>query len=176
FIDDRDKGMVARLTSTSLTPLQYVSGKWGAFMVIVVIQIIVLQTFGKLVYTIPMEQPFYIVIIALALTFCTTGLGLALSVLIRTNNMGIAITQVVALVGAMIGGLWMTLETLPDFFQTISRFTPQYWAHIGFKDAMAGTITIPNLLLSTIILIGFGIGGLFIAMLAYPRFLQRAKN
>src|SRR5699024_10137972 len=68
FIDDRDKGLVARLASTPLTPLQYVAGKWIAFMIIVAIQIIVLQTFGKLVYTIPIQQPISLAIIAIALT------------------------------------------------------------------------------------------------------------
>ena len=176
FIDDRDKGLVARLASTPLTPLQYVAGKWIAFMIIVAIQIIVLQTFGKLVYTIPIQQPISLAIIAIALTFCTTGIGLALSIVIKTNNMGIAITQVIALVGAMIGGLWMPLEMMPDFFQMISRVTPQYWAHIGFKEAMSGTITISSLLLSSVILIGFGCLGLIISLVAYPTFLRRAKN
>src|SRR5699024_8068112 len=145
-------------------------------MIIVAIQIIGLQTFGKLVYNIPIQQPVYMAVIAIALTFCTTGLGLALSVLIRTMNMGIAITQIVALAGALIGGLWIPTDLMPDFFQTISHLTPQYWAHTGFKEAMEGNASIASLLQSTLILIAFGCVGLLAAILFYPTFLQRAKN
>lgn len=176
FLEDRDKGMIARLAGTPLTPLQYVSGKWMAYLLIVLFQIIILQMFGRIVYTIPIEQPFFIMIVSFTLAFCATGLGIALSVLIRTNNMGIAITQVVALGGAIIGGLWMPLDMMPDFIQKLSRLTPQYWAHIGLKEAMAGTATYQDTIISAVILVGFGCFGLLVSVLAYPAFLRRAKN
>lgn len=176
FLEDRDKGMIARLASTPLSPLQYVSGKWGAYSLVVVLQIVILQLFGRIVYTIPIEQPFLMMIVAFALAFCATGLGIALSVLIRTNNMGIAITQVVALGGAIIGGLWMPLDMMPDFMQKASRFTPQYWAHNGMMEAMKGTASYQDIFISTVILLIFGSLGLLLSLLAYPAFLRRAKN
>jgi|SRR5690625_548378 len=176
FLQDRDNGWIARLTSTPLSPMQYLLGKWLPFSIIVLIQIIVLQTFGKVVYTIPIEQPVFLLLLAIALTLCTTAIGLAIAVIIRTNNMGIAITQIIALVGALIGGLWIPYELLPDFLQKIGAFTPQYWAHDGFMQAMAGTLTIQGLLKSTGVLLGYSACSLLIAYLAYPRFLQRAKH
>src|SRR5699024_11907358 len=39
FLEDRNKGMVARLASTPLSPYAYLMGKWGVYIAIVLIQI-----------------------------------------------------------------------------------------------------------------------------------------
>lgn len=176
FIYDRDNGWVARLASTPLPSLQYIIGKSLSFALVVVIQIIVLQTFGKIVYTIPIEQPIYLLLLTLALTSCVIGIGLAISVMIRTINMGIAITQIIALVGALVGGLWIPFDMMPDFLQKIGSATPQYWAHFGFKQAMSGTLSVIDLFKVIAVLLGYSFVGFFSAYLIYPNFLKRAKN
>lgn len=176
FIYDRDTGWIARLASTPIPPLYYLIGKSLSFFLVVLIQIIVLQTFGKIVYTIPIEQPVFLFLLAIALTSCVIGIGLAISVAIRTNNMGIAITQVIALVGALIGGLWMPFDVMPNLIQKIGSITPQYWAHTGFKQAMSGTLNGVDLLKIIAVLFGYSFVGFFSAYLIYPNFLKRAKN
>ena len=176
FIHDRDTGWIARLASTPLPSLHYLIGKSLSFFLVVLIQIIVLQTFGKIVYTIPIEQPVFLLLLALALTSCVIGIGLVISVTIRTNNMGIAITQIIALVGALVGGLWIPFDMMPDVLQKIGSITPQYWAHTGFKQAMSGTLNVTDLCKVIAVLIGYSFVGLFSAYLMYPNFLKRAKN
>lgn len=133
FIKDRNMGMIARISSTPLSPYLYLLGKWIPYMYIVSIQIAILLLFGKLVYDVPLEQPVQLSILAIALTFMVTGLGLLLAVVVKTNNMGIALTQVIALGGALLGGLWVPVDMMPDFLQILSRFLPQYWAHQDFR-------------------------------------------
>ncbi|WP_164670838.1 ABC transporter permease [Virgibacillus doumboii] len=176
FIKDRNIGMVARIASTPLSPYLYLLGKWLSYMYIVFIQIVILLLFGKLVYNIPLEQPVHLLILSAILTFSVTGLGLALAVIVKTNNMGIALTQIIALGGAMLGGLWMPVDMMPDILQIISRFLPQYWAHQAFQNAMAGTIGYTDLLQTSLILLGFGLAGFIAALLYYPNFLKRAKG
>lgn len=176
FIEDRDKGMVARLASTPLSPYAYLFGKWLPYVVIVFIQMIVLLAFGKIVYNFPIEQPLLLGMLALILTFCITGLGLALSLFIRTSNMGVAITQIITLGGALLGGLWMPMEAMPALFQKVGKLTPQYWAHNAFQEAMTGTLTYTDFLIASLILLVFGAVGFIIAFFAYPSFLRRAKH
>ncbi|ALX49269.1 ABC transporter permease [Lentibacillus amyloliquefaciens] len=176
FIKDRDKGMVARIASTPLSPYLYILGKWIPFIYIVMIQIMILLLFGKTVYDIPLEQPVYLLFLSVLLTFTVTGIGLALAVIVKTNNMGIALTQVIALGGAMLGGLWMPVDMMPDILQTISAFLPQYWGHQAFQDAMAGTLQFADFLQISLILSGFGLSGFIAALLGYPNFLKRAKG
>src|SRR5699024_627417 len=114
FLKDRDLGMTARIASTPLAPQFYLLGKWIPYMFIVWIQIFILIVFGKIVYHIPIEQPVFLFFLSIVLSFTATGFGLAMSLLVKTENMGIALTQVIALGGAMLGGLWMPLDLLPE--------------------------------------------------------------
>ncbi|ENH98049.1 ABC-type transport system permease [Gracilibacillus halophilus YIM-C55.5] len=176
FIKDRNTGIVSRIASTPLSPYAYLLGKWVPYMYIVFIQIVVLLSFGKLIYDVPLKQPLWLLLISLFLTFTVTGLGLALSVIVKTNNMGIAFTQVIALGGAMLGGLWVPVDVMPETLQTISHLLPQYWAHQALQEAMGGTMEAMGLLQPLLILFCFGLGGFIIALISYPRFLQRAKG
>lgn len=176
FLKDKNAGMTARLASTPLSPLQYLIGKWIPHMYVVCIQMIVLFLFGKIVYDIPFQQPLLLLILAIILAYTVTGIGLALALFAKTENMGLAVTQLIALGGAMLGGLWMPLDTMPSFLQLLAKFLPQYWAHQSFQDAMTGTLTYGDFLLASLVLLGFGTIGLIIALVQYPRFLKQARN
>lgn len=176
FIKDRDKGMVARLASTPVKSSAYLVGKWLPFVYIVLIQIIVLFLFGKLVYNVSIGEPLILVILSIFITFTVTAIGLVMALTVNTENMGIAITQIIALGGAMLSGLWMPLEMMPGFMQTIGRFFPQYWAHQSFQDAMAGTTQISELLQTLGILFAIGVVAFIFALIRYPYFLKRAVN
>src|SRR5690625_2604958 len=115
FLKDRDSGMTARIASTPLSPKKYLIGKWLSFVIIVWIQIFILLLFGKIVYYIPLEQPVHIFLLTILLAFMTTGIGLMIALLVQTENMGIAITQVIALGGAVLGGLWMPIDFMRTF-------------------------------------------------------------
>lgn len=176
FIKDRDLGMTARIASTPLSPYLYLMGKWLPYMGIVLIQMIILFLFGKLVYNVSLEQPVLLFILALFLAFTATGLGLALAVLVKTDNMGLAITQIIGLGGALLSGLWIPIDMMPDFMQSIAHFLPHYWAHQAFQDAMNGTLLYSNLFQTLLILFGFGFVGFIIALLRYPHFLKLARG
>lgn len=176
FIKDRDLGMTARIASTPVSPYLYLLGKWLPYMGIVFIQMIILFLFGKLVYNVSLEQPLLLFVLALFLTFTATGLGLALAMLVKTDNMGIAITQIIALGGALLSGLWIPIEIMPDFMQTIAHFLPQYWAHQAFQDAMNGALVYGYFFQTLLILLGFGAAGFIIALWRYPHFLKQARG
>ncbi len=176
FIKDRDHGMTARIASTPLSPILYLIGKWIPYVIIVFTQMVVLFIFGKVVYDIPLGQPIAIIVLSLFLAVSVSGLGLALALFSKTENMGIAVTQVIALGGAMLGGLWIPFDQLPQFMQSASHFIPQYWAHQAFQDAMNGTLTFETFfqtigVLSIVCLIGF-----ISALIQYSSFLRRAKS
>lgn len=176
FLKDKKVGMISRVASTPLSPYQFLLGKWITYMYIVIIQILILLLFGKLVYQVPLNQPIYLFVLSLSLTFLVTGLGLLLAVTVKTSNMGIALTQLIALGGAVLGGLWMPIEMMPKFLQTLSNFIPQYWAHQAFQEAMAGTLGILDLIITVTILLGIGVVGFITALLYYPKFLKGAKG
>jgi ABC-2 type transport system permease protein len=176
FVKDRDKGMVARIASTPLPIKDYFIGKWIPFMLIVLIQIAVLFGFGVVVYDLPLGDPAALLLLSIMLAFIVSGWGMALSVLVKTENMGIAVTQIIALGGAMFGGLWLPVELMPDFMQTISKAMPQYWAIEGYKEIILQNGTTGDILFNVMILFIAGLAGGVLAFIAYPRFLRLSRS
>ena len=176
ILKDLQSGMTARLASTPLKSSSYLYGKWITYFIIVLIQIIILFTFGKIVYQIPMMQPILLILFSIALSVMVTGLGLGLALSVRTFNMGIAITQIIALGGALLSGLWVPHEFLPKMIQTIGKFLPQYWAHQSMQEAMLGTLRLQDFMFTLVILLAAGMLGFIVAFSRYPAFLKRARN
>lgn len=176
FVKDMQNGMVARLASTPLTKYQYLLGKWFPYILIVLAQIVALLLFGYFVYGVELGNIAALFLISLALAVITTGWGLALSLITKNENMGLAITQIIALGGAMIGGLWVPTEFLPEFMQTMGLFLPQYWAQQGFLEVMMYGGGIMDIFMHVGILLGYALLGLAIAILGYRRFLAAARG
>ena len=176
FISDKDTGMTARLSSTSMRPLSYLVGMWIPYLLVVIFQCAVLLSFGHFVYGLELGDILSVIIIILALAFCVTGLGLALSVFAKSENQGIAFTQLIAMGGAVIGGLWFPTEMMPKFMQTIGHFTPQYWAQQGLKSIILHGAHLQDIWLNVLILLAFSVVALLIAMLQFPRFMRQAAH
>ncbi|PKR77323.1 ABC transporter permease [Halalkalibacillus sediminis] len=176
FLKDKESGMLARLTSTPLNKYQYLIGKWIPFILIVFVQTWALLGFGYFVYDLYLGDLVAITVLTIALTLTTTGLGLAIALFSKSENFGIMITQILALGGAMLGGLWVPMEIMPDFIQTIGLFVPQYWAQQGFQDIMLRGANFLDIGLSVIILLGVGGIGLLIATRVFKPFLRDAKS
>jgi ABC-2 type transport system permease protein len=176
FIKDKDSGMLARLRSTPMKPYQYLIGMWVPNILVVTIQSTVLLSFGRIVYNLHLGDLFAISAIVLGLAICSTGIGLALSMLVRSENQGTAFTQIITMGGAIIGGLWFPYEFMPAFAQAAGKFSPQYWAQRGFQDVMVRGAHLSDIWMTLVVLLTFGAVGLLIASLRFKRFLHSATN
>ncbi|MBM7634572.1 ABC transporter permease [Geomicrobium sediminis] len=174
LLKDLRQGMISRLATSPKHPLHYLLGKWFAFIVVVMLQIVILLGFGWLVYDVQIGHLMAIFTLSLFLSMTATAIGLLISMAVRSENSGIAITQVLALGGAIVSGLWMPIEFMPNFVQQASVFFPQYWAHQAYLEVMASSGTLVNILPSLVILLVFTIICLAIALFLYPRFLRDA--
>ncbi|MBN3523501.1 ABC transporter permease [Paenibacillus apiarius] len=176
FISDKETGMTARLSSTPMRPLSYLIGMWIPYLLVVLFQCAVLLSFGHFVYGLELGDMLSVVVIILALSLCVTGLGLALSVFAKSENQGVAFTQLIAMGGAVIGGLWFPTEMMPKFMQIIGQFTPQYWAQQGLKSVILHGAHVQDIWPNVLILLAFACVTLFIAVLQFPRFMRQAAH
>jgi ABC-2 type transport system permease protein len=176
FIKDKDSGMLARLRSTPMKPYHYLVGMWVPNILVVMIQCTVLLTFGKLVYNLHLGDISAIAAIVIGLAICSTGFGLALSMLVRSENQGTAFTQIITMGGAIIGGLWFPYDFMPAFAQAAGKFSPQYWAQHGFQDVMVRGAHISDIWMTLVVLLSFGVVGLLVASLRFKRFLHSATD
>ncbi len=176
FIKEKESGMLARLRCTPLKPLSYLIGEWISFILIALIQCTVLLAFGHFVYDLHLGDVFAVALIVLSLAICGTGIGLALSVWVQSENQGIAFTQIFTMGGAIVGGLWFPFDLLPDAVQIVGRFTPQYWAQHGLQDVMIRNAHLADVWPTLLILLGFGALGLALAVTRFKKFMLTAHN
>ncbi|MBM7644634.1 ABC-2 type transport system permease protein [Scopulibacillus daqui] len=176
FFDEKKSGLLARVQSTTVKPYQYLIGMWLPFVIIVFAQCVLLFAFGHWVYNLNLGDLAALGLIIICISICSSGLGLALSLIVSSENMAMVISQIIALGGAMVGGLWMPSYLMPSFVQTIGQFTPQFWAQKSLQDVIARGAHIGNVIDGLAILTAFGIVGLIVAMICFPRFLRSAAN
>lgn len=174
FIRDKESGMTARLCSTPMKPLTYLVGMWVPYIIVVLFQSAVLLSFGHFVYGMQLGDVLAIALVIAALGICVTGLGLLISLIAKGENQGLAITQLIALGGAMIGGLWFPHEMMPKFMQTIGHMLPQYWAQDALKRIISHGAHVQDVWLNAIILLGIGTIALALAWACYPRFMKQS--
>ncbi|RAL21042.1 ABC transporter permease [Thermoflavimicrobium daqui] len=176
FFKEKDSGMIARLQSTAINPIHYLLGMWIPFVIAVLVQCTTLISFGYFVYDLKLGNVLAIMLLVLCLSLCGTGIGLAVTFLISGENQGVVLAQLFSMGTAMVAGLWMPIELLPSFAQMIGKFTPQYWAQQGFQDVMLRGADISDIWISLMILIAYGLVGLIIALICFPRFIRSATN
>ncbi|HEU4962255.1 MAG TPA: ABC transporter permease [Bacilli bacterium] len=176
FIKEKESGMLARLRSTPLKPLSYLMGTWVSFILVALIQCGVLLAFGHFVYDLQLGDVLAVSLIVLCLSICGTGIGLALSMLVKSENQGVAFTQILTMGGAVVGGLWFPYDFLPRSAQVVGLFTPQYWAQHGFQDVMIRGAHLTDVWPTLLVLIGFGVLGLLVALARYRKFMLTASN
>lgn len=172
FLKDKESGMLSRLRSTPMKSFHYLIGMWVPNILVVLTQSAVLLIFGKVVYDLHLGDPLSIILIVVSLAICGTGLGLLLSVLVKSENQGVAFVQIITMGGAVVGGLWFPYDFLPTFAQVIGKFTPQYWAQQGLQDVMIRGAHIGGIWPTILILMAFGLVGLVFASLRFKKFFN----
>ncbi|MCM3022988.1 ABC transporter permease [Bacillus ginsengihumi] len=176
FFQEKESGMISRLRGTPMKSYEYLLGMWIPPFITVLVQCTVLLGFGYVFYHLHLGNIFAISLIVLCLAFCGTGIGLALSLISRSENQGIGYTQLISLGGAIVAGLWFPSDMLPKIAQTVGYFTPQYWALHGLQDIMVHNASIGDLWKSFLVLLLFGCIGFIIAIVRFKPFLKSASH
>lgn len=176
FIGDKTTGMTARLRTTRMSPIGYLLGMWIAYLAVALAQCSVLLAFGHFAYDVQLGDMGAIAVLVLMLAVCGTGIGLALCMLVRGENQGMAFTQLITMGGAVLGGLWFPVEFMPKTMKTISHFVPQYWAQKAFQDIMVRGDHLPGILPSLAALAAFAAAGLIVALLRFRGFMKSALD
>ncbi len=176
FLGEKESGMLSRLRTTSLRPWHYLIGMWIPAIIAVLIQCVILLAFGHFVFGIHLGDLTAIALLVISLAICGTGIGLAISLLVRGENQGRGITMLIAMGGAALGGLWVPSQLMPPIVQTIGRFTPQYWAQQGFQDVMLRGGHVGSTWQMMAVLLAFGVIGLMVALLRFRSFMRTATN
>jgi ABC-2 type transport system permease protein len=127
---ERAQGWLLLKRVTPMRPLTYVTGKVAATMVLCGVIVAGLALSAAFAGGVRLPAWRWVMLVSSlvcgSIPFCAIGLAVGFS---AGPNSAPAVVNVVHLVGAFIGGLWMPLDLLPRALQNLAPFVPQY--HLG---------------------------------------------
>jgi len=164
ILDERIGGTWGRLMVTPASKLQISLGYliayflmgWTQFAVLMVAMNLMFDTsWGNLTYMIPFAS---------LVILCVVGFGLMIAGIVKTKQQAGAIGAVLIVSTCMLGGVYWSIDLVPEYMQKISLAVPQSWAMSGFKEIISGSLHPTTLLRDTLALLGFTIGFFLIAI------------
>jgi ABC-2 type transport system permease protein len=163
--DEKRVGSFRRLLAAPLSRAQLLLGKAIPNIVIVIVQIIVILGFGTLGLRLLGHQPLTLgsdplalVLLMLATAFCSTGLGILIAALARTQNQIGGLSSMLLWTTGVLGGSMIPLFLLERFLGPVPRIVPQYWANRGFENLLIRGLGLEAVAASIIALLLFALG------------------
>jgi ABC-2 type transport system permease protein len=155
ILEEKREGTFRRLLVAPLPKPVLLAGKILPYYLVNLIQIILMFTVGRLLFGMAFGDPIALAAISLTMAAAATGMGIMVAALGKTDAQVSGLTTLLTLTLSALGGCLMPTFIMPDFLQTISRFTPHAWAMQGFQDVLVRGYGLAGILPEAGVLLGF---------------------
>jgi ABC-2 type transport system permease protein len=156
--DERDWGTVTRLRMAPVGSATVLGGKLLARYAVGVAQMLILLTFGHLVFGVSLgPSVLTFVALTLAIVFSMTGFSLLVAAFARTREQIIPVGLTVVMIVCAIGGCWWPLFMEPRWLQRVAFATPTAWAMDGLSDLILRDRTLRELGSTLGLLVAYGL-------------------
>jgi len=91
---------------------------------------------AHLLFGMALVQPAALLAVSLALAAAATGMGVLVATLGKTQAQISGLSTLLTLTMSAVAGCMVPAFVMPDFVQTLGRFTPHGWAMQGFQDVL----------------------------------------
>ena len=135
---DKENGILARILSTSASPIAVISGKGLSVGILGFVGFLGVWVTTNAVFGAQWGSPVGVVALALATTWAVAGVSLFVAALGRTERQADGYTVLIAFVFALLGGNFIPVGSNQGLLEKLSLFTPNGWALQGFVNLSAG--------------------------------------
>ncbi len=158
IVQERKSGSLERLKTTAVSRFEILVGHWLAMFVMILIQFIVLITFGQVFLKLNfLTAPLATLVLAFACCAFVASLGLLIGILARLPEQTAIFALIPMFLFSGLGGAWMPLELLGETVRTVAKFTPVAWIMIGYKDILLRGAHLAQVALPIMVLLGFAV-------------------
>lgn len=165
IVRERQNHTLERLLSNGVRREAVILGKYLASVYKGILQVVVLWTFGILVFRIDLGlSPASVILVSLLVVTVSAGFGVMLASLVQTERSGDSAGVLASLVMAPIGGCWWPLFITPAWMQSLAKLTPHGWANTGFNKLMLFGAEFGDILLEMAALIAFALAFVIVAI------------
>lgn len=164
ILDERIGGTWSRLMVTPASKLQISLGYLIAYFLMGWIQFAVLMVAMNLLFDTTWGNLTYMIPFASLVILCVVGFGLMIAGIVKTKQQAGAIGAVLIVSTCMLGGVYWSIDLVPEYMQKISLAVPQSWAMSGFKEIISGSLHPTTLIKDTLALLAFTAGFFLLAI------------
>jgi ABC-2 type transport system permease protein len=170
IMEDKIKRTLFRLLSTPTHKSSYIIGKILGSISIGIIQCTILILAGRYLFGVRWgRDPLGLILLMGSYIICVTSIGIMLASLVKTVDQAHAISPVIMISMSMLGGCYWPIEVVPQYMQTVARFTPTGLTMKGLTDIIVRglgfqTVIIPSFTLLGMSLIFFTLGIYFLRL------------
>ena len=165
IVRERQNHTLERLLSNGARREAVILGKYLAAVYKGLLQVVVLWTFGILVFRIDLGlAPGAVILVSLLVVLVSASFGIMLASLVQTERSGDSAGVLASLVMAPIGGCWWPLFITPAWMQSLAKLTPHGWANTGFNKLMLFGAEFGDVLLEMAALIVFALAFVAVAL------------
>ncbi|ALR32392.1 ABC transporter [Chryseobacterium sp. IHB B 17019] len=178
LVKEKSQGTSVRVRISPTPYFVHILGKTFTYLIICIVQFLLMVAVG--IYLFPyMDLPqfdvtgkmFHLIIVTIFAGLAAIGFGVLLGTIADTQEQSAPFGATSVVVLAAIGGIWVPVFLMPDFMQTVAKFSPMNWGLNAYYD---------------IILRNSGIGGIakelallflfYLAVVSISLFYERKQN
>jgi len=168
LLDEREWGMVYRLSASPIPPAALLAGKMLSRFVTGLIQMALLFFFGRLAFDIslgPSIPALGLTIVGIA--FASAAFGFLIATIARSRDAILPIGTMAVVAMAAVGGCWWPITIEPIWLQRLAHLFPTAWAMEAFNDLMLRQRDLTFVLPKIGALLGFGLAYLALGVHLY---------
>ncbi len=178
LVKEKSQGTSVRARISPTPYFVHILGKTFTYLIICVIQFLLMVAVG--IYLFPyMDLPqfdvtgkmFPLIVVTIFAGLAAIGFGVLLGTVANTQEQSAPFGATSVVVLAAVGGIWVPVFLMPEFMQTIAKFSPMNWGLNAYYDIILRNSGIVGIAKEIIFLFLF-----YIAMVAISLFYERKQT
>ncbi|PWN58779.1 ABC transporter permease [Chryseobacterium viscerum] len=178
LVKEKSQGTSVRARISPTPYFVHILGKTFTYLIICIIQFLLMVAVG--IYLFPyMDLPafdvsgkmFQLIIVTLFAGLAAIGFGVLLGTIADTQEQSAPFGATSVVVLAAIGGIWVPVFLMPEFMQTVAKFSPMNWGLNAYYDIILRNSGIGGIAKELVFLLLF-----YIATVSISIFYERKQN
>lgn len=160
--DEKKVGSFRRLLAAPMSKASLLAGKMIPNFIMGLIQTAVIFAFGiigmRLLGLTPMslgDAPLAVVLIAVLIALCSSGFGILIAAIARTENQIGGLSSLLVWVMGILGGCFIPVFILENFLGSLPKIVPHYWANRAFNDLLVRGLGLADVTTEMAVLLAF---------------------
>jgi len=167
LVEERRKGTLERLMTTTLTRAELLSGTWLGNFGRGLVQVVFLFGLAWLFFNVLTPPSFVsIILFGVVAVASVAGIGLVVAAISRTPEQANWIAVFFTMIMSSLGGSFFDTSGFTGAMGALTRMTYNFWANDGFRRIIleGEAVTSPPIVKDMVVLVGIGLAGWALAL------------